>query len=167
MTTPNNQDDELDKILSEAIEDAVRNGMRYGTKQEREKIPISPFSIDKPVVELRSAILAWHNKQLSEVDRAYGGCHNCYGKGHETKQKFVTGGGKKWKTSPVKYCDCDRGVQLEQLLHREKLKARIDELNSLNEWIWANRDKNAPSIHYNVRDERLVALQSELNKENV
>lgn len=66
MTTDSTQA-ELTKILSVAIEDNVRAGMRYGTKQEREKIPMYPFSIDEPVVELRAAILDWHNKQVEEV----------------------------------------------------------------------------------------------------
>lgn len=66
-------EDELDRILAEAIEDSVRAGMRYGTKQEREKIPMYPFSIDEPVVELRAAILDWHNKQIEAViDRLEG-----------------------------------------------------------------------------------------------
>lgn len=72
--TPTEQDKELREqggfneqltaILAEHIEQNVRNGMRFGAKQEREKIAIFPFSIDEPVGELRDAIM-----QLATADR--------------------------------------------------------------------------------------------------
>ena len=60
-STDTNQasEDELNRILAEAIEDNVRAGMRYGAKQERENIPFFPFSIDEPVLRLKQSIHAY------------------------------------------------------------------------------------------------------------
>lgn len=52
-----NIEERLSNVLSEHLEKNIRDGMRYGAKQEREKIAIFPFSIDEPVIELRKAIL--------------------------------------------------------------------------------------------------------------
>lgn len=91
--------------------------------------------------ELKAAILAWHNRHLSEIERAYGGCHNCYGKGYSTVKSQTTGYGtdgdiggfegpiKIDKPIEIKYCDCDRARQLE----RAVIEARIDEINYLDD----------------------------------
>ena len=64
-------------------------------------------------------------KQKEKWEKAYGGCHNCYGKGYATVKSQMLGygtdgdiggfEGKYKQDTPVqmKFCNCDRGRQLE------------------------------------------------------
>lgn len=63
----------------------------------------------------------------ASVEKAYGGCHNCYGKGYATVIEYASGwdtdqdigspGGKvHFRQNPIRYCKCDRGRQLEKLM---------------------------------------------------
>lgn len=59
-----------------------------------------------------------------DIEKAYGGCRKCYGKGYSTVRHGLTGfndfGGDGFE-SPIrthmKFCTCDRGKQLESLQH--------------------------------------------------
>lgn len=56
-------------------------------------------------------------RQFEKIEKAYGGCRECYGKGYST----VTGTdstGERLVYSKVKlnFCVCDRGQQLHRLL---------------------------------------------------
>lgn len=60
---------------------------------------------------------------VEEVERSYGNCQACYGKGYSTVVKGTTGypdfpGDKGFKDPPttkVKFCDCGRGQALKKL----------------------------------------------------
>lgn len=63
---------------------------------------------------------------LVEAEKAYGGCHNCYGKGYATVADGIIGyddfGGEGFKTpitAKMKFCSCERGKQLEAALRKE------------------------------------------------
>lgn len=71
-----------------------------------------------------------------ETGKAYGGCHNCYGKGyasvnnswhgHDTDGdigspgKYITGGDR----NAMKFCTCERGQELERRFEETDRKAR-------------------------------------------
>lgn len=65
-------------------------------------------------------------KLITDTEKAYGGCHNCYGKGYATVNEYASGyatdgdiGGAqgyfKFKQPNIKFCSCDRGKQLAEL----------------------------------------------------
>lgn len=69
-----------------------------------------------------------------KVEKAYGGCHKCYGKGYATyRYGYITSPdfiGDKAYVDPMQthmvYCSCDRGKQLEDLnAIREKVRNNI------------------------------------------
>ena len=78
-------------------------------------------------------------EEIKQVEKAYGGCHDCYGKGYATVNDrwhgndtdtdigspggYVSGG----NPNAMKFCKCDRGKQLEQLIERAVMEARLDE----------------------------------------
>lgn len=75
-----------------------------------------------PHVEL-DQIMALVEKELAKTEKAYGGCHKCYGKGYATTADGIIGyddfGGEGFKstiTTKMKFCTCDRGKQLAELL---------------------------------------------------
>lgn len=84
--------------------------------------------------KVEEEILRLIHQHTEQIHKAYGNCQNCYGKGYATKQEFVSGGGKKWKTSGIKYCDCLRGEQLKQHTEQAVREARLDELRQLAEY---------------------------------
>lgn len=85
------------------------------------------------------ALVQLFNKELAQIEKAYGGCHNCYGKGYATVNDawhgydtdqdigspggYVSGGDR----NAMKFCSCDRGEQLRAQLARREAEARIDE----------------------------------------
>lgn len=74
---------------------------------------------------------------LTKVEKAYGGCGYCFGKGYATvngrwagydaDQDIGSPGGKVQGGQPIemKFCSCDRGKQLKGLV----TKARLDEVS--------------------------------------
>lgn len=69
-------------------------------------------------------------EEVERAEKAYGGCHNCYGKGYSTYRHGYTGMGdfegdpdysEQIKTHMV-FCECDRGKQLKELLNSLKQK---------------------------------------------
>lgn len=62
-----------------------------------------------------------------EIEKAYGGCRNCYGKGYATVKSQIIGYGtdgdiggyegkyKQDTPAQMNYCDCERGKQLAAL----------------------------------------------------
>jgi len=61
-------------------------------------------------------------QEKEAVEKAYGGCKKCYGKGYATRRHGLTGSddfGGEGFTDPAKthmvFCSCDRGKQLESL----------------------------------------------------
>lgn len=64
-------------------------------------------------------------EEIAETEKAYGGCHSCYGKGYatvndkwlafDTDQDIGSPGGtfSGGEDFAMKFCSCDRGKQLE------------------------------------------------------
>lgn len=65
------------------------------------------------VIEKASDIERLFAAHLQAAEKAYGGCHNCYGKGYATRQAFGNGR-TDIPQDPMVYCKCDRGKQLEK-----------------------------------------------------
>lgn len=68
--------------------------------------------------------------RMEKLERAYGGCRKCYGKGYSTYRYGVKTSadmvGDKEYIDPIEthmnYCICDRGVQLQQLVEKKTKK---------------------------------------------
>jgi hypothetical protein len=79
-------------------------------------------------MSLKTALEAHLDETIAEVEKAYGGCHNCYGKGYATVNDrwigrdtdsdigspggIVSGG----NPNHMKFCSCPRGIQLKMLI---------------------------------------------------
>lgn len=68
-----------------------------------------------------------------EIEKAYGSCHKCYGKGYATTIDYSTGGRMTTINPIIRYCSCERGKQLEKLNELSNKEARIDEINLFRE----------------------------------
>lgn len=78
-----------------------------------------------PIIETHYA--ARDRTKAQELEKAYGGCHNCYGKGYATEIHAEIayadfgdelGGADSRKTEGLRlnFCKCSRGRQLEKLM---------------------------------------------------
>ena len=71
--------------------------------------------------------IAWslyltHSIAVAQERKAFGGCLNCYGKGYATQ--MVQAGNSRhgvWELDPIRFCECDRGKQLEKLITNHKV----------------------------------------------
>lgn len=61
-------------------------------------------------VKVLKAFIAFIRKQLGILERAYGNCHECYGKGFSTQQGRHPDGSAVRK---MNFCGCERGMQLK------------------------------------------------------
>lgn len=65
--------------------------------------------------------------ESEELEKAYGGCHICYGKGYATsKAAYVSPHHHKWSRLEMVFCTCDRGKQLEKLVQADQNQARVE-----------------------------------------
>ncbi len=96
-----------------------RNGRAYGKHQ------------DDIRMEFVETIAAHTAREVEKAEKAYGGCHNCYGKGYATALDFTHGEDTDWDIggrgqvihyqNPVmRYCTCNRGEQLRAALSHQK-----------------------------------------------
>ena len=53
---------------------------------------------------------------MSEIEKAYGGCRICYGKGYHTKRVGTSSRYGNVTHDTIGYCTCDRGKQLEVVI---------------------------------------------------
>ena len=105
---------------------------------------------DEVMQALLSLFDAEMEKRVKETEKAYGGCHNCYGKGYSTGAAIWTAKGKKWgDTNQMKFCSCDRGKQLEAHT-QSKLKAFAGEV----EEAIGEDNKSRTSVNYLRRELR-------------
>jgi hypothetical protein len=58
------------------------------------------------------AIFAHAMSLIHKTIKAFGGCESCYGKGYATSAEI----GRR-----LSFCACDRGMQLERLIHGEEV----------------------------------------------
>lgn len=86
---------------------------------------IRPFT-EEQLEEHAQKLERYCEKKCKEIEKAYGGCRKCYGKGYATYSNTTTAfadfgdelGGADSATSTkleMRFCACDRGKQLEQL----------------------------------------------------
>lgn len=108
-----------------------REGIEEIVKQFEERMPLitshglllearlTPTNYEAMKHWLRTTIHQELQKAREETEKAYGGCHYCYGKGYGTQIASWVGRGYYKKLPTMKFCTCERGKQLEQLLHSE------------------------------------------------
>jgi hypothetical protein len=64
--------------------------------------------------QFKARLQAILDREVAITEKAYGGCHNCYGKGYSTGAELYAAKGAKWGNhNKMKFCTCDRGQQLE------------------------------------------------------
>lgn|ERR1700743_1514308 len=85
--------------------------------------------------------MAKHLTEIEKVEKAYGGCHNCYGKGYATELQQpggtatdgdIDGPEGPWKGQQhieIHYCSCSRGSDLLKLTEHIAVAVRVDELD--------------------------------------
>lgn len=64
------------------------------------------------------------------LEKAFGGCTECYGKGYSTTK--VQAGSRRYgykDMDPMHFCSCNRGQQLKEHIDRIEGKIRSDEAN--------------------------------------
>lgn len=94
--------------------------------------PAQDHILDWAEKRLKPAILAWHQAQLAKLEKAYGNCHKCYGKGYATVRKGTTyRGATSSMHDEINPCDCDRGKQLIEVLHKTEVATRDSEQNRI------------------------------------
>ena len=91
---------------------------------------VIPFRVMDVLVDEIIDLIQTSNK---EIEKAYGSCHKCYGKGCATTIDYSSGGGMTTKNPVIRYCSCERGKQLEKLNELSNKEARIDEINLFRE----------------------------------
>lgn len=110
--------------------------------------------------------------RVLEIEKAYGGCQSCFGKGYATVKSQIIGygtdgdiggyEGKYKRDNPVQmnYCDCERGKQLEALNSAAITNARVQELGAV---VAGLQEGYVPSIiSIQQMKYRLAALQKQL-----
>ncbi|MBT8161443.1 MULTISPECIES: hypothetical protein [Arthrobacter] len=79
-----------------------------------------PYELEDAAFPKTIQLITAHTKEaVQEIEKAYGGCHNCYGKGYATQSSRAVARRMSWDTSGIKYCDCDRGKQLKAVIAKE------------------------------------------------
>ena len=94
---------ELGEIISNRIQKMLNELVPY---------PRRPFYFGDCIDDIESII----EDHTTKIEKSYGGCYNCYGKGYATATTWATAKGKKWPTNDgLVFCTCERGKQLESL----------------------------------------------------
>lgn len=98
-----------------------RLGRKNMEKTELQKEFETKFLNGRSVDELEATKDMWNF--ILKVEKSYGGCHKCYGKGYSTQTLGLSGAddfaneGFDIKPYPqIIFCTCDRGKQLEELI---------------------------------------------------
>lgn len=110
--------------------------------------------------EAKNAILNLIQTSNKEIEKAYGSCHKCYGKGYATTIDYSTGGRMTTINPIIRYCSCERGKQLEKLNELSNKEARIDEINLFRE---AMINHSTPMIYAPDRIKALSGVSDEDN----
>jgi len=76
-----------------------------------------------------------NSNDLKQLEKAFGGCRNCYGKGYSTARVGTSSRYGNVTKDTIIYCKCSRGDQLEKLLaDREKtLTEKVDRIEVIDE----------------------------------
>lgn len=96
------------------VEQMIRNIGKHYDKYHPDPDQTEPCKYIEDVIdELRSFLAT----ERQELEKAYGGCHKCYGKGYATVRRGETYRGSTHnKRTDIKYCTCERGKQLSELI---------------------------------------------------
>lgn len=80
------------------------------------------YTYEYTVPKLATLARQYANEQVKETEKAYGGCHNCYGKGYASFKTDIYGAAdfpgdveRWWPGKGYMLCKCDRGTQLGKL----------------------------------------------------
>ncbi|WP_143690376.1 hypothetical protein [Williamsia sterculiae] len=121
--TPTPQDEDLRQKIHE-----ITQTMLVALSEWQAGVTIDYTSIKNQGREdLFKFIKARQEEAIRHTEKAYGGCHACYGKGYATHRSAITGvdtdqaigspGGRIYHPfEEMRFCTCDRGQQLEKLL---------------------------------------------------
>ena len=101
--------EELDQLILAHI--TIQSGFHAGNNTLGE--------FDEAGEKIKSHFHHQLQKAREETEKAYGGCHYCYGKGYGTQTAAWVGRGYYKKLPTMTFRTCERGKQLEQLLHSE------------------------------------------------
>jgi len=94
----------------------------------------NPDKYNELTDRLHELLKSWRQAACKEAEKAYGGCHNCFGKGFSTFRHGETYRGTTHNEgTEVKFCTCDRGKQLEKYFKEAERAAREDELITLDD----------------------------------
>ena len=96
-------------IRSHLIVDDEMDRMNYGEDSHNEEM------VDLATTKLLSLI----DEEKGYIEKAYGGCHKCYGKGYSTYTMEQNNQGPR---QLINYCDCSRGEQVKVLVTSSKDK---------------------------------------------
>ena len=122
---------DLDEQIDEILERVFSQGVRAGKDIALEKY--EDYNAWKRGDEKQQLLAI-----IEQTKKSYGGCEKCYGKGYATVSSRWTAydtdtdigspggrysGGEDFK---MKFCDCERGVQLGKLIEQREREARID-----------------------------------------
>lgn len=101
--------------------DSINDGAVTDIRQQLEAIELhyelgrGTLGVNSP--EVVAQLLALISQTVNRTEKAYGGCHRCYGKGYSTWRHGETYRGSTHNLrDEMKFCTCDRGQQLEGLL---------------------------------------------------
>ena len=92
---------------------------------------------------------------MSEIEKAYGGCRICYGKGYHTKRVGTSSRYGNVTHDTIGYCSCDRGKQLEAVISGRISEVLDRLLKETNKQIKASKE----NLRYQqevTKNERLV-----------
>jgi len=105
----------------------------YYAKWSDEQTKIALLKQDK----VRKTLQAERQKQeemVEETEKAFGGCKKCYGKGYSTVTDSTTYhadfiGDKTYSVpnNPMRFCDCERGKQLQKYTNQIRKEAVEEE----------------------------------------
>src|SRR5574343_186000 len=80
----------------------------------------SPISGKCDTEEIKSFL----SNVISQTEKAFGGCLNCYGKGYHTTIEYASGHGEwdmgqgdikiHYQLPEMRFCNCDRGIELKK-----------------------------------------------------
>lgn len=126
MTQPNNAEElqkKLRQIYSANFNDGDPIAERYGSTDTVHMSEVVDFIDDFVVPFIQS--------HTAELEKSYGGCHKCWGKGYATYSGEYRARDMRWPDESIRYCDCERGKQLEGHVREIERKARLAQLDEL------------------------------------
>ena len=110
------------------LREKIRNAMECDDA-EHLKDPTGEACYECQVSKVMHLINEQVAAAVEKTDKAYGGCHICYGKGYATVNDRWAGTdewtGKRYETgsrNAMKFCSCERGKQLIAQLKQRKDK---------------------------------------------